>query len=159
MNIFVLDTNPQRAAHYHCDQHVVKMILESAQMLSTALRFHGVDAPYQPTHVKHPCTLWTQETRSNWRWLKELAYYLNEEYQRRYKHTTPHKSWTVIESLDDSAIPAGPQTPFAQAMPDHYKHTDAVTAYRQFYCGDKAAFARWDYSEIPYWFTPLKKSS
>lgn len=157
MNIFILNTNPQQAAQDHCDQHVIKMILESAQMLSTAVRHHGGNAPYRPTHAKHPCTLWTQETRSNWLWLRELALHLNVEYQQRYKNTKPHKSWTVIEELDDTVIPEGPLTPFAQAMPDQYKHPDPVTAYRQFYCGDKASFAEWKYSETPTWFIPTKE--
>jgi hypothetical protein len=161
MNIFVLDTDPRLAAQYHCDQHVIKMILESAQMLCTALRTHGAEPPYQTTHPKHPCTLWAQQTRSNWLWLKELAFHLNEEYQARYQKSMPHKSWLIIEELEPDVIPEGPLTPFVQAMPNEYKHASPVTAYRQFYCGDKSSFATWKYSETPFWYVPYsgKKES
>ena len=152
MNIFILDINPQLAARYHCDQHVIKMILESAQMLCTAVITHGGSAPYRATHHNHPCTLWAGQTRENWRWLKTLAAHLNSEYQARYQKMHPHKSWSTIESLDDTVIPIGPLTPFPQAMPDQYKHENPVTAYRQFYTGEKAAFAEWKYSETPFWF-------
>jgi hypothetical protein len=58
MNIFLLDSNIKKCAQYHCDKHVVKMILESAQILSTVLRLNGVDQGYKTTHANHPCTLW-----------------------------------------------------------------------------------------------------
>ena len=101
MNIFVLDQDPYKAAEYHCDQHVVKMTLESAQMLCTARRHLGLAAPYRATHPKHPCTLWLLESRANWRWLIQLADGLNQQYQSRYGHTHPHKSWLVITSLEE----------------------------------------------------------
>lgn len=154
MNIFVLDTNPRIAATYHCDQHVVKMILESAQLLCTASYQHGHPAPYRPTHAKHPCTLWTAESRGNWDWLVALAYGLNNEYKLRYGHNTDHKSWRIIEQLDHPpALPDRGLTSFVQAMPDQYKVPgDPVAAYRAFYCGDKASFATWRYSPPPEWF-------
>jgi hypothetical protein len=42
MNIFVLDKDPHAAAHYHCDKHVVKMILEAGQMLCAAHWTHAL---------------------------------------------------------------------------------------------------------------------
>ena len=59
MNIFVLDYNLEKCAQYHCDRHVVKMILESAQILSTALRMNGIVKGYRLTHINHPFTVWT----------------------------------------------------------------------------------------------------
>ena len=151
MNIFVLDTDPAIAAAYHCDQHVVKMILESAQMLCTALHIHGVATPYKPTHMKHPCTIWAAETHSNWLWLRQLAHHLNIEFKKRYQKEANHKSWDIIESLDETPIPSGPLTPFVQAMPDQYKPADPVTAYRQFYREEKASFAQWLHTKTPAW--------
>ena len=65
MNIFVLHDDPVVAAQMMCDKHVVKMILESNQMLSTVARKYGHDAPYRSTHAKHPCTLWTGDSLLN----------------------------------------------------------------------------------------------
>ena len=76
MNIFKLDKTPQLCAQTHCDKHVSKMILESAQMLCTTLWTNGQSAPYKPVHAKHPCTLWVGASLENWLWLKELAIYL-----------------------------------------------------------------------------------
>lgn len=147
MNIFVLDENPELAARAHCDKHVSKMILESAQMLSTV--FGG---PYKPTHKNHPCTLWVGESRQNAEWLWLLADALNCEYQDRYNHTRNHKSWDAVEPLwrDFNALPDIGLTPFAQAMPDEFRNPDAVEAYRAYY--RSKAFAMWNYSPKPEWW-------
>lgn len=68
MNIFVLDSDPEIAAKYHTDKHVIKMILESAQMMSTVVRYVGLDAGYKSTHLNHPCTIWARTSLSNWLW-------------------------------------------------------------------------------------------
>ncbi len=81
MNIFVLDEDIEQCAQYHCDQHVVKMILESVQMLCTALNKKGFVTPYKSTHVNHPCVLWVEESFDNFLWLKKLAIELNTEYR------------------------------------------------------------------------------
>jgi aspartate oxidase len=88
MNIFVLHKDTRKAAQMHCDKHVVKMILESAQMLSTAVRMNGIDAGYKLTHRNHPCNIWVRESLSNWQWLKSLACELNTEWQFRYNHVS-----------------------------------------------------------------------
>lgn len=147
MNIFALDQDPAKAAAFHCDVHVVKMILESAQMLSTVLRGIGADCPslYKPTHAKHPCTIWAGETRSNFLWLVSLATELGKEHARRHSPKRPHKSLSVIHTARTMAagLPAGPLTPFAQAMPDDLRDPDPVLAYRQYYRRDKAHMAKW----------------
>ena len=84
MNIFVLDTDIEICSQYHADQHVVKMILESAQMLCTVLNKNGIRAPYRSTHSNHPCTLWAGASLENWRWLRDLALALNQEYRYRF---------------------------------------------------------------------------
>jgi hypothetical protein len=66
INIFVLDLDIPTCAAYHADQHVIKMVLESAQMLCTVLSGYGVATPYKPTHARHPCTLWAGASLANW---------------------------------------------------------------------------------------------
>ena len=152
MNIFVLDSNPVTAAIQQLDKHVVKMPLESAQMLCSALIAHGVeDTPYRKAHPKHPCTLWAAQTRTNFLWLVKHGISLSEEYTRRYGKR--HKSQDVIEwcATQADAIPAGELTTFAQAMPEQYKNPDAVTAYRQYYMGEKRDIATWKQNR-PAWF-------
>lgn len=147
MNIFILDKNPLRAARYHCDRHVGKMILESAQMLSTIL-----DGPYRPTHANHPCTRWIAESQANAEWVVTLAWNLNNEWRARYGHNVNHKSWEVIRSMEDSIgkLPAKRRTPFALAMPDEYRSADPVEAYRAYY--KSKDFARWEYGPQPKWW-------
>lgn len=149
MNIFVLDEDPNQAARFACDKHVVKMILESAQLLCAA--FPEGDAPYKKTHVNHPCSIWTRANNSNYEWLVQHAYALCAEYTKRYGKV--HKSQSVIEWCDINRpnLPKEPITPFPQAMPDQYKSSNPVLAYRAYYIGEKAAFATWK-TNIPDWF-------
>ena len=69
MNIFILDTEIPKCAEYHCDQHAIKMILESVQLLCTALNKKGFETPYKSTHMKHPCVLWVEASYDNFEWL------------------------------------------------------------------------------------------
>ena len=151
MNIFILDTDPRQCARMHCDKHVVKMILEHAQMMSTALVESGAEAPYKPTHKNHPCTIWTRESRQNYVWLYELTYFLNKEFKHRYSGKD-HKSWLAVQCVDIPDLPDKGLTTFAQAMPDQYRHDDPVTAYRNYYRGDKARIATWTNRPEPEWF-------
>lgn len=149
MNIFVLDLDPIKAAEYHCDKHVTKLILEGAQMLSTVL-----GGRYKPTHANHPCTKWVAESRSNASWLIAMTYALNKEAQRRYGHERDHKSLSVVDELVNScainALPDIGLTPFAQAMPDEFKNDDAVTAYRAYY--RSKPFVAWNKGATPSWW-------
>ncbi len=152
MNIFVLHREAPIAAMYHCDKHVTKMILESAQMLCTVLHQNEVDTPYLPVHPKHPCTIWAGESLSNWLWLKELTKFLDNEYIYRYDKGH-HKSWEVVEQLPNPPIEDIGMTPFAQAMPEKYKHDNPVIAYRNYYMHEKAKFATWKYpAKKPRWY-------
>ena len=94
MNIFVVDEDPVVAAQQLCDKHVVKMILETAQMLCTVARNHGHEAPYKVAHPKHPCTLWVGKSAANWQWLIDHGLAMAAEYTRRYGRK--HKSEEVI---------------------------------------------------------------
>ena len=142
---------------HHCDQHVIKMILESAQMLCTAVVITGGTAPYAPVHRKHPCTLWVLESLSNWRWLKSLVEALNNEYRFRYKKDINHKSYDVVNTLIEPNIEDKGITKFALAMPDEFRDDDPVLAYRKYYAGAKYKFATWKNREIPNWYIKLRK--
>lgn len=153
MNIFVLDNDPQTAAIYHTDKHVVKMILESAQIMSTNLRLFDINIGYKITHINHPCTVWARQSLSNWLWLGSLAYYLNEEYKYRFNHTENHKSFDIILTLPwPICIPNIGLTPFAQAMPEEYRDEyNAVKAYRNYYINEKNNLFKWSKRPIPNW--------
>lgn len=105
MNIFYLDKDSSKSVQYYVDKHVVKMITEYAQLLSTAVRLSGIDAGYKVTHQNHPSAIWTRESLSNWLWLKDLSYELNKEYMYRYQKTHNHKSFDTILSLPTPNIP------------------------------------------------------
>ncbi len=151
VNIFVLDLNIKNCARYHCDQHVVKMILESAQMLSTALRMNDMALGYQITHRNHPCTVWSRTSLSNWKWLRKLAKELNSEYIYRFNKTENHKSWDLIKTLPLPPIKDMGLTSFAQAMPQQYKNKNPVLAYRNFYLGEKSSLFQWTKRKAPSW--------
>ena len=149
MNIFFLDYDPTRAAKMHNDRHCVKMILESAQMLSTVCRENGADAGYKPCFRNHPCTKWAGESQANFEWLRQLALALNEEYKRRFDNDDDHKSAVVIRNLPTPDLPKRGLTSPAQAMPDSCKHDDPVKAYREYYRTEKRHLAEWSGRKAP----------
>ena len=189
MNIFILDQSPQIAAEYHCDKHVVKMILESAQMLSTAhwlqaLKMFNKDIsdfkrvrdakeflyanlkesmqpPYKITHVRHPCTIWTTESMGNYVWHVKLLFYLCGEYTKRYGKI--HKTAQYIKWFVDNRpyqIPKTGMTPFKICMADEYKvSADPVECYKEYYIKDKSRFAKWKLGNVPFWYSSALNSS
>lgn len=152
MNIFILDIDPGLAAQFHADKHVVKMILESAQLLSTAhYALDGVVRDYKPTHINHPCSIWTRQTTSNYTWLYSLFKELSAEYTRRYGKE--HKSWATLKDVlrvAPRSILRDTMTPFALAMPDKYKSGNPVTSYRNYYKGEKQNMLTYK-TTTPYW--------
>ena len=115
MNIFVLDEDPRIAAQYHADQHLHKMILESAQMLSTAARFRGFKSIeswlYREAHPNHPCTLWVKSSNHNMHWLCDLAISLNS--MRVGDHGSMDVIYAVKDYLED-------EFPYC-----HYRHVES----------------------------------
>lgn len=153
MNIFVLDKNPILAAQYMCDKHVIKMILESAQLLCTAVNETGIQAPYRSTHLNHPCTVWTRKSISNWNWLFNHACELLKEYTFRYNKI--HKTTEVVNWLAENKpeLPKISLTTFVQAMPEQYRNKNIVKAYRNYYIGEKAYMAKWQKGRFePSWW-------
>lgn len=139
----------------HCDKHVVKMILEEAQMLSTVHRRYGSadDRLYRATHAKHPCTLWAGQTRDNYSWAYQLLVALCQEYRDRYGRCHATERLLPVLAHPPADLPAGPLTVFPQAMPDHLRGPNAVEAYRRYYIIEKARFARWDKTtSAPHWW-------
>ena len=155
MNIFFLDEDPKLCAEYHCDKHVVKMILESAQIMSTVVRAHNIDAGYKATHHNHPCTLWAGDNRANYMWLYQLAGRLNDEYKFRFGRNVNHKSWDVIQSLPDPTfLPPRYSTITrpAMAMPIQYRdNDDPVKAYRNYYFYEKYDICHWQCGAPDWW--------
>lgn len=148
MNIFYLDRDIGRAVRYHCDRHVVKMPLETAQILCTALHRYGIGAPYRPTHAKHPSVLWAGDSLSHWRWLRRFGKALCREYSHRYGRR--HASEDIIDGLPETPpIPDSGWREPPQAMPDACKRADPVEGYRAFYRAEKAGFAKWTGRRLP----------
>ena len=153
MNIFLLDYNPVRAAQAHCDKHVVKMILETAQMLSTAhVELDGEQVAYKPTHKNHPCAIWVRESLGNYQWTVRLLQALGVEYTHRYGrvHKTLREHFATL-SKHPQNIPYADMTPFRLAMPDEYRGPNPVTSYRRYYQGEKARISRYTRRQPPHW--------
>lgn len=159
MNIFFLSLSPKEAAERHCDKHVVKMILESTQLLYSA---HWVLNPenvppnaYKKTHINHPCAIWVRTSLTNYLWLCSLAWNLCKEYQFRYGREKVHKSeshilW-LLENPPMNIEHLGLTQP-PQAMPDQYKHKDPIIGYQTYYVEDKMkrrGIVRYTKREIP----------
>ena len=150
MNIFVLSLDPKEAAVLQMDAHVVKMTLETLQLLSSAANFTGGHGPYKDSHVNHPCAIWARASTQNFGWLRMHGLALGKEYKYRYGKI--HKCYPLIADIKPGPnMPDLPRTPFAQAMPDEYKNEDVVKAYRAYYL-TKSPFARWTKRNRPDWF-------
>ena len=164
MNIFVLDKNPIIAARMMCDKHIPKMIVESAQMMASAVRRWGATddvmpltkagKPYKGGYANHPCTVWAGDTFGNFSWLTDHAMALCVEYTSRFGKE--HTCADPISQLWHVGIVVSPShrrttTPFALAMPDEFKQEDAIQAYRAYY--HSKTFAKWEKgTDAPYWW-------
>ncbi len=165
MNIFRIDDNPVAAAQMQCNSHVCKMIVESAQMLSTAHRvldgskvgktwvhpFYD-DILYKASHINHPCNIWIREGIRNYMWLYDHFEALSHEYTFRYGKI--HKTWSNLGGLlfsTPSNIPQG-LTPFKPAV-GYEVSGDMVKTYRDFYAYKRHRMKMvWTKREQPDWF-------
>lgn len=142
MNIFYLSTDPEKAAKYMYNKHVVKMILESAQLLCTAHIIsdgENANVPYKVTHKNHPSAIWARESVANYQWLYNHMMALGEEYTRRYgkKHLTILKCSGVL-SKAPANVTKSEFTEMPQCMPDQYKVPgNSVEAYWNYYEAEK----------------------
>lgn len=176
MNIFYVDEDPFIAAQQMVDKHVVKMILESAQLLSTAHRIiDGVeyvgksktgrnakrwkldnpildDVLYQATHVNHPSAVWCRQSDKNYQWLYRHFRGLLEEYTFRYGKV--HKCSDMIGALAITplAIHVGAFTHVTPAMLEEYRIADdSIASYRNYYLQGKSHLHKWTKREMPEW--------
>lgn len=144
MNIFYLNEDPVKAAQAQYNKHVVKMILESAQMLCTAHHYYGNgdNVPYRMTHVNHPSTKWVRESDEHYMWLYIHMLALGDEYKQRYgrEHLTIAKCREVLHKLPPNMPKRGFTQP-PQAMPDEYKDECSVKAYWNYYIAEKHTVA------------------
>lgn len=135
MNIFIVHPDPIRAALSLCDDHVVKMPLESAQIVCTILHAQGCkNVPYKPTHQKHPAVLWAAASARNFMWLYDHGIALCDEYERRFGRVHASRVVLVEAGAEEMHFPKRGRTPFVQCMPEELRIPgDAVAAYRGYY--------------------------
>ena len=166
MNIFALDEDPQIAARMHCDKHVPKLCVEVTQMMVSAARRHGATdndvpltkagTPHKGGYHHHPVTVWVGDSRENYMWSFWHGIALCQEFQYRFKKEHAClRQLTVLGSLF-RFVPEGKLTPFAQAMPDEYKNSCAITAYRDYYFYDKRENIQCEWKrgrDVPGWFS------
>jgi hypothetical protein len=177
MNIFYLHNDPKECAKLHNDKHVVKMIIEYAQLMSTAHRvldgyefidttangrkikrwrhpLEGFDAGLmKATHINHPSAIWTRHSKENYVWLNSMWQYLLAEYTYRYGkvHSCERYASCLQRAPDNIPIDRGFTQP-TPAMPDIYKVSgDSLQSYINYYNGAKKHIASWKKREIPSW--------
>lgn len=177
MNVFYLDNDTQVSARNLVDKHIVKMPLETIQLLSTAHRLLDGELVhvehkgklkkhwrlpddkrenllYRATHINHPSAIWCRMNRANYRWLVSYLSEMCHEYHARYgRHFKFYENGMVAElSRCPNNLPDGEFTQLIPAMPERYKVGDSLESYRRYYAGDKWKFAKWKHGSIPQWF-------
>ena len=162
MNIFYFYDCPVLSAQSQPDKMLVKMPLETAQMLCTAHReLDGDDYAdevglYKRAYWNHPCTIWARECSANYFWLYRHFLALGTEYNYRYGkiHASITKLGKHLSKIPDTIKKTGwIKTPLAQAMPEEYKDEDPIVAYRN-YCINEKHYAKWERGRgKPTWWT------
>ena len=181
MNIFFLHRDPEQAAKEHVDKHVVKMIVEYAQLLSTAHRMldgiewtdyskngrkikrYRLENPnkekvvYKACHYNHPSAVWVRENKLHYQWLYNLFKKLRHEYTHRYGKV--HSTNLLLNQLLEEApnnIPVidwKDPPPAMKHYPDCIVPGDSLQSYKNYYIVAKAYFAKWSKRDTPKWFT------
>jgi hypothetical protein len=177
MNIFYFSSDPRQCAEWHIDKHVVKMVVEYAQLLSTAHRvldgtvYQGKtrldrnikrwllpdsreNTVYKASHINHPSGVWTRSSENNYNWLYCLFSELAGEYQYRYGRV--HKTYDELKGVlktPPNNIDTGYFIQPPPAMPGEYKvDQDSRKCYMAYYRGAKRGFAHWTKRDVPKWF-------
>jgi len=177
MNIFYLDKDPMFCARQHCDKHVVKMIIEYAQLMSTAHRildgkeYLGLTANgrkirrwrmdndelekglMKASHINHPSNIWLRRSKQNYIWLNRMWNYLLLEYTYRYNKNHACEKYRDLLYVWPTNIPDGEFTDPTPAMPDDCKISgDSLSSYHKYYNEKKFHFARWTNRNKPMWY-------
>jgi hypothetical protein len=177
MNIFYLNYDPKTCAEYHCDRHVVKMIIEYAQLMSTAHRVldgeeyidktangHKIkrwrmkDEKYESglmkaSHVNHPSGIWTRFSKQNYTWLLKMWLHLLAEYTHRYGKRHACEKYIDVLYVAPNNIRDSLFTEPTPAMPDYCKVPgNSIASYHKYYINEKVSFAKWKNREVPLWF-------
>ena len=163
MNIFAIENNENgqidwiKSAQSQDNFRVVKMILESCQILSTVLNEQGIDAPYRSFNPKHPSCLWAAESSDNFTNLVIHCTAMIEEYESRFNKT--HKCKAVLNKIinlfDPSKFPTSKPTPLRMAVPENFKSNDIVESYRKFYASKPRV--RYPKNKVHSWFKKYRK--
>jgi hypothetical protein len=170
MNIFYLDNDPKVCAEMHNDKHCIKMILEYAQLLSTAHRvLDGTQSVglsetgrkqtryvlpdsresvlYSATHINHPSAIWCRQSYANYVWLSKLLTELCKEYTYRYGKVHKVEASGLEEELMYPPMNIPAHSPFTEptpAMPDEVKvANDSIASYHNYYISNKQHLASW----------------
>jgi hypothetical protein len=179
MNIFYLSAYEDMCAQMHCDSHCSKMIIEYAQLMSTAHRvldgeeYYGrtknnrrikrwlhpdaelEDTLYKASHINHPSAIWVRQSRANYRWLYHMWTELNREFMYRYNKNVPHESFRKLQFIlgnEPTNLKEGFFTEPTPAMPDDVKEECSVMAYRNYYIKYKQHLAKWTKRGAPNWY-------
>lgn len=178
MNIFYLSNNQEECAKWHMDRHCVKMILEYAQLLSTAhkvLDGHEVTVKtdsgklrkileldgdinshyYKATHINHPSAIWARQSVENYKWLATLLEHLCHEYTYRYGKVHKVEASGMLQWLlktPKNILKHSFTQPLCAMDSDYKISSDAITNYQNYYIRGKAHLAKWKNREIPTWY-------
>lgn len=158
MNIFATSDDPVECARSLDDKRLVKMVLESAQLLSTAMNICGGKGPYKSTHINHPCSVWTRASRGNYWWLLNHFKALCDEYTARYGRIHKCNDYYPELSLGARSIPDGNLMPFTNCS--KFKDIETKLAYRFTMISkwetdeENKRPPRWTNSSPPSWLLP-----
>jgi hypothetical protein len=167
MQLFFLSSCPREAAHFACDKHVVKMCVETAQIISTVWfrvnrSKHKLYSSLgwltkQWANIQHPSILWVEQSFANYKWTLDYWGALLSEYTARYHKTHAFQSMynNIVTMMPDPSLCQDdfvPMSPRFQAVPEELKSDDPVSTYRQYYMRDKSRFAKWKFCETPHWW-------
>ena len=181
MNLFFLDIDPKQCAIYHCDKHVVKMILELVQLMYTAHNVNPNDKlpedSYRSFNPSHPTGVWVRMCVENYTYTSQLAICLCEEYTHRYNKIhacEKHARWLinhlplfkneenpyqfskkVVKLSYNKTFEKLGMTPVPLAMPEDCFKTDTIKSYRNYYLKYKVSFVKWKKRKTPWWFVYL----
>ena len=178
MNIFYLNHNPKTCAQMHNDSHCSKMIIEYAQLMSTAHRvLDGTEyydrtkngrrikrwrldddvmetTLYKASHINHPSGIWTRKSKQNYIWLYDMWTELNTEFMYRYNKNVPHESFRKVQLIranEPTNLKEGFCTEPTPAMPNGVKNESSVVAYSDYYIEYKQHLAKWTKREATQW--------